>query len=50
MAGVKTKLLIVEDGLDIAVMLNASNCVQGYDALLAAWGEDGVPTCQAAYP
>jgi DNA-binding response OmpR family regulator len=50
MAEVKTKLLIVEDDLDITDMLNAYFCVQGYEVLLANWGEDGVRTCQTSHP
>jgi PleD family two-component response regulator len=41
----KSKLLIVEDDLDIADMLNAYFKVQGYDVFTVNWGEDGVRTC-----
>lgn len=39
-------LLIVEDDLDIADMLNAYFHVQGYDVVTVNWGEDGVKECQ----
>jgi PleD family two-component response regulator len=39
---VKPTILIVEDDLDIADMLNAYFRVQGYDVLTVNWGEDGV--------
>ena len=35
-------ILIVEDDLDLAEMLNAYFRVQGYEVLTAAWGEDAV--------
>lgn len=38
----KQTILIVEDDLDLAEMLNAYFRVQGYDILTAAWGEDAV--------
>ncbi len=43
-------ILIVEDDLDIADMLNAYFRVQGYDVLTVNWGEDGVRACQANLP
>jgi DNA-binding response OmpR family regulator len=46
----KTTLLIVEDDLDIADMLNAYFRVQGYEVLTVNWGEDGVRSCQANLP
>lgn len=46
----KPKLLIVEDDLDIADMLNAYFSVQGYDVLTVNWGEDGVRACQTNMP
>lgn len=39
-------LLIIEDDLDIADMLNAYFHVQGYDVETVNWGEDGVRICQ----
>ena len=41
----KSTILIVEDDLDIADMLNAYFRVQGYEVLTVNWGEDGVRAC-----
>ncbi|NDJ86862.1 MAG: response regulator [Chloroflexi bacterium] len=38
----KSRILIVEDDLDLSEMLNAYFSVQGYDVSTAAWGEDAV--------
>ena len=38
----KSQILIVEDDLDLAEMLNAYFRVQGYEVLTAAWGEEAV--------
>ena len=38
----KSKILIVEDDLDVAEMLNAYFRVQGYEVFTVNWGEDGV--------
>lgn len=46
----KTTLLIVEDDLDIADMLNAYFRVQGFEVKTANWGEDGVAACQNDLP
>src|SRR5512147_563598 len=46
----KSKILIVEDDLDVAEMLNAYFRVQGYEVLTANWGEDGVRVCNSALP
>jgi len=46
----KPTILIVEDDLDIADMLNAYFRVQGYDVMTVNWGEDGVRSCQANLP
>ncbi len=46
----KPTLLIVEDDLDIADMLNAYFRVQGYEVLTVNWGEDGVRACQTTPP
>jgi DNA-binding response OmpR family regulator len=42
----KSRILIVEDDLDLAEMLNAYFRVQGYDVQTAAWGEDAVRITQ----
>ena len=46
----KSTLLIVEDDLDIADMLNAYFRVQGYEVQTVNWGEDGVRACQTTPP
>ncbi|PWB69130.1 MAG: hypothetical protein C3F07_20100 [Anaerolineales bacterium] len=46
----KPKILIVEDDLDIAEMLNAYFRVQGYDVFTVNWGEDGVRAAQTISP
>ena len=38
----KSQILIVEDDLDLAEMLNSYFRVQGYEVQTAAWGEDAV--------
>ncbi len=43
-------ILIVEDDLDIADMLNAYFRVQGYNVLTVNWGEDGVVAAQSNRP
>ncbi len=50
MAETKPKLLIIEDDLDIADMLNAYFRVQGYEVFTVNWGEDGVRSCQTHRP
>jgi DNA-binding response OmpR family regulator len=50
MAETKQKILIVEDDLDIADMLNAYFRVQDYEVFTVNWGEDGVRACQAQRP
>jgi DNA-binding response OmpR family regulator len=47
---VKSTILIVEDDLDIADMLNAYFRVQGYEVQTVNWGEDGVRACQTNAP
>lgn len=42
MSGQETKILIVEDDVDLAEMLSAYFRVQGYSVTTAAWGEDAV--------
>jgi PleD family two-component response regulator len=46
----KPKILIVEDDLDVAEMLNAYFGVQGYEVFTVNWGEDGVRACQTIHP
>lgn len=47
---VKQTILIIEDDVDIADMLNAYFRVQGYEVLTVNWGEDGVRACQTHLP
>src|SRR5512139_3457803 len=49
-ADAKSKILIVEDDLDIAEMLNAYFRVQGYEVFTVNWGEDGVRAAQTVLP
>lgn len=49
-AEVKQTILIVEDDLDVADMLNAYFRVQGYELLAASLGEDAVALCQKKLP
>jgi DNA-binding response OmpR family regulator len=46
----KPVILIVEDDLDIADMLNAYFRVQGYEVLTVNWGEDGVRAAHSNEP
>jgi DNA-binding response OmpR family regulator len=46
----KAKILIIEDDLDIADMLNAYFRVQGYEVLTSNWGEDGVRAAATSRP
>lgn len=46
----KSRILIVEDDLDLAEMLNAYFSVQGYEVSTAAWGEDAVRTSHDTIP
>ena len=50
MAEAKQKILIVEDDLDVADMLNAYFRVQGYEISIVNRGEDGVQACQTSRP
>ncbi|MGC1376001.1 MAG: response regulator [Anaerolineales bacterium] len=50
MADAKSKILIVEDDLDVADMLNAYFRVQGYEVFTVNWGEDGVRAAATARP
>jgi CheY-like chemotaxis protein len=46
----KSTLLVVEDDVDVADMLNAYFRVQGYDVLTVNWGVDAVQTCRTVHP
>lgn len=46
MAETKTKILIVEDDLDLSEMLSAYFKVQDYDVLTAAWGKEALDLAQ----
>jgi len=46
----KSKILIIEDDLDVAEMLNAYFRVQGYEVYTVNWGEDGIRSCQTVHP
>ena len=46
----KSKILIVEDDLDVAEMLNAYFRVQGYEVFTINWGEDGARAAQTVLP
>lgn len=50
MTDFKAKILIIEDDLDVAEMLNAYFRVQGYEVFTVNWGEDGVRSCQTVHP
>ncbi len=50
MSDKKSTILIVEDDLDIADMLNAYFRVQGYEVMAVNWGEDGVRACTTNAP
>ncbi len=50
MTSAKQKILVVEDDLDVAEMLNAYFRVQGYEVYTVNWGEDGVRACQTVHP
>jgi DNA-binding response OmpR family regulator len=49
-ADAKSKILIVEDDLDVAEMLNAYFRVQGYEVFTVNWGEDGIRAAQTVLP
>jgi PleD family two-component response regulator len=49
-ADAKPTILIVEDDLDVAEMLNAYFRVQGYEVFTVNWGEDGVRSALASAP
>ncbi len=50
MVEIKHTILIVEDDLDVAEMLDAYFRVQGYDVTTANWGEDAVEACRKKRP
>lgn len=50
MNGVKSRLLIVEDDVDIAEMLDAYFRMQGNEVAVVNWGEDGVNYCLTRPP
>ena len=50
MTEAKPKLLIIEDDLEVADMLNAYFRVQGYEVCTVNKGEDGVRACQTSDP
>ncbi len=50
MTDIKPKILVVEDDLDVAEMLNAFFCDQGYEVFTVNWGKDGVRSCQTVHP
>jgi DNA-binding response OmpR family regulator len=49
-ADAKPKILIIEDDLDVADMLNAYFRVQGYEVFTVNWGEDGVRAATTSRP
>jgi DNA-binding response OmpR family regulator len=46
----KANILVIEDDVDIADMLNAYFRVQGYEVEVVNWGEDGVQAAQTKIP
>lgn len=50
MTEIQPKILVIEDDLDVAEMLNAYFRIQGYDVYTVNWGEDGVRSCQTVHP
>ncbi len=50
MGAEKQTILIIEDDLDVAEMLNAYFRVQGYEVLTADWGEPGVEAAVTSSP
>jgi DNA-binding response OmpR family regulator len=49
-AEIKSHILIVEDDLDVAEMLDAYFRVQGYEVTSSNWGEDAVKLCRELRP
>lgn len=50
MPDISKTILIVEDDLDVAEMLDAYFRVQGYNVIMANWGEDGVKVALEKHP
>ena len=50
MASEKSTILLVEDDMDVADMLNAYFRVQGYEILTENFGEDAIRTCEQKTP
>lgn len=50
MADDKLTILIIEDDLDVADMLNAYFRVQGYEVITVNWGEDGIRASETSHP
>ena len=50
MVDIKHSILIVEDDVDVAEMLDAYFRVQGYDVTTVNWGEDAIITCRQHRP
>lgn len=48
--GHRIRLLIVEDDVDTAEMLNTFFQIEGYDTCAVAWGEEAVETCRQDPP
>ena len=46
----KSKILVVEDDQDLAEMLNSYLRVQGYEVVIANWGEEGIQAAQTGRP
>jgi DNA-binding response OmpR family regulator len=46
----KSKILVVEDDQDLADMLNSYLRVQGYEVVIANWGEEGIQAAQTGRP
>jgi len=47
---IKKNILIVEDDIDVAEMLDAYFRVQGYDVTTVNWGEDALKSCRKKRP
>jgi DNA-binding response OmpR family regulator len=46
----KPVILVVEDDVDVADMLNAYFRVQGYEVMTSNWGEDAIRSCGTTLP
>jgi len=47
---IKQSVLIVEDDIDVAEMLDAYFRVQGYEVTTVNWGEDAIKSCRSKRP